>query len=479
MHFSAEFSGPVARRTGSRGDSSPGLRLGDSGMVNASFDLRILVGWPRLRELVWLKGSMMRIYNLFPLLAGRFEDWPQHLERAQDLAFDWVFTNSIHYPGFSGSLYSVSDYFRWHPLLVEEGGADDPFAQFQPVRQSAQELGLRLMTDLVINHSAFDSPLVREHPEWYEWEGDAIVHPGCYENGERIEWGDLAKFSYREGAERGALVDYWLRVIGFMVEQGFSGFRCDAAYQVPVVVWEELITRAKADRPEIVFVAETLGCLPEDTVALATAGFDSVFHSGKWWDFHEPWLLDQYHQLQGKVSSIGFPESHDTPRLAEEVSGDPNLLKQRYLFTSLFAAGVLMPIGFEYGFRRPLNVVTTRASDWEEPRLDLRDFIRAVNQIRARSTTFQSDVPMERLRTENPQILVLHKRDASNGAESLLILNTDGRAHQHFACPDLYAWVGPGIRLVDVSPEFALDYLPTPFEYRLRPGQGIVLVSET
>jgi starch synthase (maltosyl-transferring) len=31
--------------------------------------------------------------------------------------------------------------------------------------------------------------------------------------------------------------------------------------------------------------------------------------------------------------------------------------------------------------------------------------------------------------------------------------------------------------LTDVSPEYPLDYLPTPYEYNLRPGQGIVLVT--
>jgi hypothetical protein len=31
--------------------------------------------------------------------------------------------------------------------------------------------------------------------------------------------------------------------------------------------------------------------------------------------------------------------------------------------------------------------------------------------------------------------------------------------------------------LTDVSPEYPLNYLPTFFEYGLRPGQGIVLVT--
>jgi starch synthase (maltosyl-transferring) len=31
---------------------------------------------------------------------------------------------------------------------------------------------------------------------------------------------------------------------------------------------------------------------------------------------------------------------------------------------------------------------------------------------------------------------------------------------------------------VDVSPEWPLDYLPTPFEFELSPGMGRILVAE-
>ena len=49
-----------------------------------------------------------RIYNLFPLLAGPVPQWSEHLERIAAMAFDWVFVNPFHYPGFSGSLYALS-----------------------------------------------------------------------------------------------------------------------------------------------------------------------------------------------------------------------------------------------------------------------------------------------------------------------------------------------------------------------------------
>ncbi|NIR42418.1 MAG: alpha-amylase, partial [Gemmatimonadetes bacterium] len=58
-----------------------------------------------------------RIYNLFPLLAGPVEEWAKHLGRVADMGFNWVYVNPFHYPGFSGSLYAVKDYYELHPLL--------------------------------------------------------------------------------------------------------------------------------------------------------------------------------------------------------------------------------------------------------------------------------------------------------------------------------------------------------------------------
>ncbi len=46
----------------------------------------------------------------------------------------------------------------------------------------------------------------------------------------------------------------------------------------------------------------------------------------------------------------------------------------------------MMPMGFEYGFRRKLDVVSTRPEDREETLFDLGPFIRAANQMKARNT---------------------------------------------------------------------------------------------
>src|SRR5262249_36775806 len=157
------------------------------------------------------------------------------------------------------------------------------------------------------------------------------------------------------------------------------GFRCDAAYQVPRRFWQRLITEVRSKHPHTVFTAETLGCSPDQTLDTARAGFDYVFNSSKWWNLQDSWLIEQYSLLRETTRSISFPESHDTPRLLEEMNGNVAALKQRYLFSAFFSAGVMVPIGFEYGFRKPLRVTDTKPSDWEAVNVDLSAFISKVN----------------------------------------------------------------------------------------------------
>ncbi len=106
----------------------------------------------------------MILYNLFPLLAGKFSDWTPHLERAADLGFDWIFVNPVQKTGSSGSLYSVADYLQLNPLLVDQSAELAPDEQLKAAIKTAESLGLKMMIDLVINHCAFDSPVPNSTP---------------------------------------------------------------------------------------------------------------------------------------------------------------------------------------------------------------------------------------------------------------------------------------------------------------------------
>ena len=388
-----------------------------------------------------------------------------------------MFINPIQLPGFSGSLYSIKDYFQLNPLFVDGKEPKDAAAQFKQMTAQADALGLKLMVDLVVSHCAFDSELLAQQPAWFRRENGKVVHPSCQEGKKTVVWTDLAQFEHKKSKDEEGLFKYLSQVVEFLVELGIKGFRCDAAYQVPEKFWRRLIAETKRKHPGVVFLAETLGCSPLQTAQTAKAGFEFIFNSSKWWDFSSPWLIEQYDLTRETANSVSFPESHDTPRLAEELQGNVEALKRNYLFSALFSAGVMMPIGFEFGFRQRLHVVKTRPTDWEKTETDLTAFIKSVNRTKAENPVFLEDAPTEMLPTDNPNILLLWKGSLHAKQEALIILNKDPHNQQHFYTGDLYQYVQSPGPLTDVSPEYPLDYLPTPFEYGLRPGQGIVLVT--
>jgi len=419
----------------------------------------------------------MLIYNLFPSLAGNVRDWKPHLNRAAEMGFDWIFINPIQYPGYSGSLYSIKDYFRLNPLFVDGASTTESVAGFKRLAEEARALGLKFMVDLVVSHCAFDSDLITEHPGWFRKENGRIAHPFCVENQKKVVWKDLAQFDHKHAHDKEGLFRYLFQVVQFLAELGITGFRCDAAYQVPASFWRRLISETRHTYPGSVFLAETLGCSPADTVLTAKAGFEYIFNSSKWWDFYSPWLLEQYNLTREETRSISFPESHDTPRLAENLQGNVDGLKQRYFFSALFSAGVMVPIGFEFGFRKKLHVVKTRPADWEQPQTDLTSFIKQVNQAKLQNPIFHENAPTEMLPTNNSNILFLWKGSLHARQEALIILNKDIHNKQYFHTNNLYEYVQTQGPLTDLSPEYPLDYLPTQYEYDLRPGQGIVLVT--
>ncbi len=330
----------------------------------------------------------------------------------------------------------MKDPYAYHPALAEgirgaesdpRGAAPEVERHLQAFLREAEGRGIRVLLDLVVNHTAKDAGLVEEHPEWYMREPDGSIRsPFAIDpaDARRITvWGDLAELNYEDPAARAGLVDRWSRFIEHALRLGFAGFRCDAAYKVPAEAWSELIAAGRAVRPDALFCAETLGCRLEEVSAVAAAGFDYLFNSSKWWDFRAPWALEQYASHRRIAPSISFPETHDTPRLAEEVQGRPEILRQRYLFAAAFATGVMAPIGFEYGARRELNVVRTRPADREPVVTDLTEFIAAVNELKASSPVLNEEGPLELLGQDGP-IVRLRKGSEREAAPAALWIHT-------------------------------------------------------
>ena len=420
-------------------------------------------------------NSGPRIYNLFPLLAGPMSKWGPHLERAQRLGFDWVFINAFHYAGYSGSLYSIKDYYAIDPRLVDSE-AGSPMEQLAQIVQTATRSGLKLMMDLVINHTAFDSPLVTEHPTWFKrGEDGKPLRPSAKEGDRRVVWGDLAEIDNANSPDRANLWQYWLDLAMYYAALGFHAFRCDAAYKVPIELWQFLFKHVKQAHPGTRFFAESLGCPFGEMLQLARAGFDFLFNSSKWWDFAEPWCLDQYRQLAPLVPTVSFAESHDTERLAVDLQGDQAAVKLRYAFSALFSSGVMMPIGFEYGFQRRLNVVDTRPEDWETPQWDLSSFITAVNRLKASYLVFNEEGPIELVDAGNARVLAFVKSSRNRTERALILLNKDSQKTQSCQLARMGHVFGGAKKVDDVSPEERLAHSSDFQTGQLRPS-GVYVI---
>ena len=360
--------------------------------------------------IIYNKDMKTSGYNLFPPLLGHIKNWYSHIDRIKDMGFEWVYINPITYTGFSGSLYATKYYYQYNPAFFTSSSQNIAEKELKDFLAYCSSKDIKVMIDLVINHSSKDCDLTKEHFEWYQTKDNALVSPGAWDNGKWIEWGDLAVFNNKrdpnekdeeeektsDEKEKVKIIEnteilnpiwyYWNDLIKHNLDLGFKGFRCDAAYKVPEELWRYLISNAKKIDNETIFFAESLGCSMEDTEKLIDAGFDYVASSAKWWDYEGEWFIEQYDLARKKCLQIAFPSNHDTRRLISEYDGNIWRLKQTFLFTAIVCDMWMITTGDEYGFVKRCNVVGGNENDYENINYDLSEYIKDMtNYVKSNS----------------------------------------------------------------------------------------------
>ncbi|MCK5706339.1 MAG: alpha-amylase [Candidatus Aureabacteria bacterium] len=417
------------------------------------------------------------IYNLFPRLVGNIEKWGDHINRIAKMGFNWIYINPFHYPGFSGSLYAPKDYYAFNPIFIEDD--KDGFKQLSEFNEKCMKKGIKVMMDLVINHSASDCVLVKKHPTWYKREknGD-LMHPFCVDPADTTKktvWGDLAEIDNDPASpNKNKLWKYWLDLIKKYKSIGFKGFRADAAYKVPTELWEFLIKKTKSNDPEILFFAETLGAEESDLENVVRAGFDCVTNSSKWWDFKEDWCIDQYNTYRLHTPSISFPETHDTSRLYKDLNENINGQKMWYAFSAFFSSGVMMPLGYEWGALKRVDVVHTMPEDMEDKRIDISAFIKKVNIIKKKYSVFGYDSEIRVLSSPEDNIFVMQKVSKKTDDCILIIINKDISKDNYLDSDILKKLDGKKQYLKEVFP---LKRSASKYEPRFEPGEVRVLIK--
>ena len=178
---------------------------------------------------------------------GTFKDVEEDLERIRDLGADYIWFMPIHpigklnRKGHLGCPYSISDYEKINP----EYGTK---ADFKHLIEKAHQLGLKVMMDVVINHTAWDSKLIQEHLEWFHMNKDGKISSTV------PDWTDVVDLVYPNSE----LEDYLIRVLKSWAKTGLDGFRCDVASLVPVDFWKKARKEINKIKTDFVWLAESV-----------------------------------------------------------------------------------------------------------------------------------------------------------------------------------------------------------------------------
>ncbi|WP_245892182.1 alpha-amylase family glycosyl hydrolase [Flavobacterium pallidum] len=192
----------------------------------------------------WTKNATIYEVNIRQYTReGTFKAFESHLPRLKAMGIDIIWLMPIHPIGVEkrkgtlGSEYSVRDYFGVNPEFGTE-------ADFKHLVDKIHAMGMHIIIDWVANHSAWDNPLAKEHPDWYSKTPEGHFQPTPW-----YDWDDVIDFDYEKPELRkymtGALV-YWVK--NFNID----GYRCDTAGFVPTDFWDN--ARAELDAVKPVFM---------------------------------------------------------------------------------------------------------------------------------------------------------------------------------------------------------------------------------
>lgn len=415
------------------------------------------------------------IYNLFPRLYKNVKEWEKQVPKIIEMGFNSIYINPFHYPGFSGSLYAPKEYYKYHPDFFSKTKSEEE--QLKDFLAVCKDKGLSVFMDLVVNHTSIDSPLIEEHKNWYLLSDNGDVkRPGAWENGQYVTWGDLATFNLESSPDKHGLWNYLLDVCRHYLDLGFDGFRCDAAYQVPNDFWNFIISTLKKEYSEVLFLAETLGCTPVQVQTLSNCGFNYIFNSSKWWNYNDSWCLEQYSLTRNIAPSISFPETHDTPRLFEEVGHKEAAFLQRLYFEAVFSSGFMITSGFEYGFIKKINVVLTKPEDWESTERDYTKRIKSILTTKNALLPLHKESPIEIVDQSNWQNVFCFVKEW-DFQRVLIILNKDVNNNQMLLLNDVEIIV-KNDRVKDYSPENKIEGYVKRLDIKLKPGEVKIFTSE-
>lgn len=370
----------------------------------------------------WWAGSNVYEVNLRQYSkAGTITEFAKSLPRLKEMGTEILWFMPITPIGIEGrkqtekemgSYYAVRNYTAFN----EDYGSMEDWKAFV---KHAQDMGFKVITDWVANHSAPDNIWVKSHPEFYAKDSAGkMIAP--------FDWTDVRKLDYSNPGLRDSMIaamKFWLN------ETGIDGFRCDVASEVPDDFWKECISELKKIRPNIFMLAE--GDKPD----LHISGFDATYG---WQAMHA--MKDLY---TGKYSLAQFDSVHtqglkDFPKNAArlffttnhdenswngtEYEKFGNAAKAFAVFTQTYAQSIpLIYSGQEMPNKKRLQFFVKDTIRWTG-QYEMAPFYKTLLSLRKTNPALNYDASYKKLTSTNDKAVYAYVRE-KEGRKVVVVMN--------------------------------------------------------
>ena len=230
----------------------------------------------------WVKDAV--IYQIFERnysQKGDFNSITNDLDRLKNLGVTVLWLMPIHpigklkSKGTIGSPYAVQDYYAINP---DYGTKED----FKKLVAEAHKRDLKIIIDIVANHTAWDSVMMKTKAFYTQDKSGNIIPPVP-------DWADVADLNYDNPELRKYIT---AMLVSWMRDYDLDGFRCDVAGFVPTDFWDQARAEVNKIKPETLWLAEW------ESPDLLSKAFDMDYS----WENHG--MLTQVLQGQKPASEI-------------------------------------------------------------------------------------------------------------------------------------------------------------------------------
>ena len=408
----------------------------------------------------WSAQSNIYEVNLRQYSAsGSIKEFEKHLPRLKDMGVEVLWFMPITPIGLEGrkmtpkdlgSYYAVKDYKGFNP---EFGTMDD----WKIFVKNAHQMGFKVITDWVANHSAPDNHWMKAHPDFYAKDSAGkLIAP--------YDWTDVRKLNYSNNELRDSMIDamkFWI------TETGIDGFRCDVADDVPVDFWKTCITELRKIKP-VFMLAEG------ENLDLYAAGFDQLYA----WKMMRA-MADLY---AGKKTVLQFDSINNAEiarypqnayRLFFTTNHDENswngtefekygdAYKTFAVFTqTMYQSVPLIYNGQESPNKKRLKFFVKDTIAWNG-KYEMASFYKTLLQLRKTNPALAADATFKKLASSNDTGVFAYQRE-KDGHKVAIILNLS-KQPQKFSIKDAAINGGPlnvfmGVKeKISTSHEFSIE----------------------